>query len=128
MPNDLLHLVVGFFTADIEGASLAASIIVDNWKPISDKEPITWGIPEGPYLEKASQEGLQHFYQTCEILVEAGIQVKYIDMLINFEEIIENHDNLLKLNLLLCTASGFRSIRSFAARVIVKRFFIFCKE
>jgi hypothetical protein len=87
MPNDLLHLV-------LQLASLAASIIVDNWKPISDKEPITCGIPEGPYLEKASQEGLQHFYQTCEILVEAGIQVKYIDMLINFVEIIENDDNL----------------------------------
>ena len=85
---------VGFFTADIEGASLAASILVDDWKPTPDLEPIICGVPVGPYLEKAGHEGLQHFYQTCEILVEAGVQVKYIDMFINFEQITENHDNL----------------------------------
>jgi Asp-tRNA(Asn)/Glu-tRNA(Gln) amidotransferase A subunit family amidase len=85
---------VGFFCADIQGASLAASIMVDDWKSAQGQEPMICGVPVGPYLEKAGPEGLQHFHQTCDILVEAGVQVKYIDMLTNFEEIIENHDNL----------------------------------
>lgn len=85
---------VGFFTADVEGAGLAASILVENWEPKSDNEPIICGVPKGPYLEKASAEGLKHFYGICEILVEAGIQVKDIRALKNFEKIVENHDNL----------------------------------
>jgi Asp-tRNA(Asn)/Glu-tRNA(Gln) amidotransferase A subunit family amidase len=85
---------VGFFTADLEGASLAASVMVDNWKPIPDEEPIIFGVPEGPYLEKAGHQGLQHFYKTCEGLSKAGIQIKHIRALDNFDEIAEIHDNL----------------------------------
>jgi Asp-tRNA(Asn)/Glu-tRNA(Gln) amidotransferase A subunit family amidase len=99
---------VGFFTADIEGASLAASILIDDWKPTPGQEPIICGVPQGPYLEKASHQGLQHFHQTCEILVEAGIQVKYIDMLDNFEEITANHDNLCEAEFAIVHGEWFQ--------------------
>jgi Asp-tRNA(Asn)/Glu-tRNA(Gln) amidotransferase A subunit family amidase len=62
----------------------------------------------GPYLEKAGHQGLQHFHQTCEVLVEAGIQVKYIDMLINFEQIIENHDNLCEAEFAIVHGQRFQ--------------------
>ncbi len=99
---------VGFFTADIDGALLAASILLENWKPISDIEPLICGIPEGPYLEKASAEGLKHYKRTCEILVEAGFQVKYIDAFKNFEEIVENHDNLCEVEFAIVHRAWFQ--------------------
>jgi Asp-tRNA(Asn)/Glu-tRNA(Gln) amidotransferase A subunit family amidase len=104
---------VGFFTADIEGASLAASVMVDDWSSIDDQEPVIFGVPEGPYLEKAGQHGLQHFYQTCELLVEAGIQVKYIDMFKNFEQIIEYHDNLCDAEFAIVHGEWFQKYSEF---------------
>jgi Asp-tRNA(Asn)/Glu-tRNA(Gln) amidotransferase A subunit family amidase len=55
---------------------------------------LIYGIPEGPYLERADEEARNQFKQACDLLGEAGVQLKYIKMFENFEEIIEYGDKL----------------------------------
>jgi Asp-tRNA(Asn)/Glu-tRNA(Gln) amidotransferase A subunit family amidase len=62
---------VGVFTTDVAGAALAASLLCRDWKSeMLERKPV-FGIPEGPYLERASDEGLTHFRALCHRLREA---------------------------------------------------------
>jgi Asp-tRNA(Asn)/Glu-tRNA(Gln) amidotransferase A subunit family amidase len=85
---------VGFFTADVEGARLVASILCDGWSQRSDLSLPVLGIPEGPYLERASDEGLRHFRRMCDKLSEAGFEISSVHMFEDFEAIVERHETL----------------------------------
>ncbi len=86
---------VGFFTADVEGAMLVASIICQGWKEKQEPPPFVFAIPEGPYLEKASEEGMRHFRHVCDRLSGFGFDIRAIEMLSDFEEIAERHNALV---------------------------------
>lgn len=86
---------IGGFTRDVAGMQLAASVLVGDWRlEIGDleRERPSLGIPEGPYLEKASAEGLAHFRQTVEKLAEAGYTIQSIPVMADFEEIYARHN------------------------------------
>lgn len=85
---------VGFITADVEGATLAASILIDRWNPIDISESTIFGVPKGPYLERMSKEGIDHFNRTCKLLADAGVQIKFLEMFNNFKEIVAINDRL----------------------------------
>jgi Asp-tRNA(Asn)/Glu-tRNA(Gln) amidotransferase A subunit family amidase len=85
---------VGFFTGDVEGAGLAASILCQGWKQGAELSRPVFGIPEGPYLEKASEEGLSHFQRTCDKLSEAGFEISSVHMFEDFEAIVGRHETL----------------------------------
>jgi Asp-tRNA(Asn)/Glu-tRNA(Gln) amidotransferase A subunit family amidase len=87
---------VGFFTQDLDGLELAASVLCKDWVDIStgDEKP-TLGIPAGPYLEKATAEGREHFFKTAERLREAGFTVKTIEAMPDFDEIVVWHNDMV---------------------------------
>lgn len=87
---------VGFFTQDLDGLELAASVLCKDWVEISigDRKPAL-GIPAGPYLEKASAEGRKHFSQTVDRLREAGFTIKTIDAMPDFDEIVVWHNDMV---------------------------------
>lgn len=87
---------VGFFTQDLDGLELAASVLCKDWVEISigDRKPAL-GIPAGPYLEKASAEGRKHFFQTVDRLREAGFTIKTIDAMPDFDEIVVWHNDMV---------------------------------
>jgi Asp-tRNA(Asn)/Glu-tRNA(Gln) amidotransferase A subunit family amidase len=86
---------VGFFTGDVEGAGLVASILCQGWKQKFEPSRPVFGIPEGPYLEKTNEEGLNHFRRTCSKLSEAGFQINSIHMFKDFEAIVQRNGSLL---------------------------------
>ena len=86
---------VGFFTADVEGALLVASVLCEGWNQESALSQPVFGVPEGPYLKKADREGLDHFRRTCSRLSEAGLQIRPIDMFEDFDDIILRHRTLM---------------------------------
>ena len=51
----------------------------------------TLGIPEGPYLNRASAEMLAHFRGMCRKLAEAGYEIKPVSVMPDFEAIYERH-------------------------------------
>jgi Asp-tRNA(Asn)/Glu-tRNA(Gln) amidotransferase A subunit family amidase len=99
---------VGFFTADIDGAELAASILADGWRPVADSESFICGVPEGPYLERTTEEGLDHFYHTCKRLEEAGVHSKYLRAFENFDRIEACHYKLCEAEMAVVHRDWFR--------------------
>jgi Asp-tRNA(Asn)/Glu-tRNA(Gln) amidotransferase A subunit family amidase len=88
---------IGFFTADVAGAELAASVLLHNWSSSSNPfltRPVL-GIPEGPYLARASREGLTQFEMTCERLERAGYTLRRVNAMGNFDEIYRRHNLIL---------------------------------
>jgi len=80
---------VGLFTSDVAGAACVAAVLCSEWRPEatrgSGKRP-RLGIPEGPYLEQASAEGLAGFRAACDRLAAAGFEVKPVPAMPDFAD------------------------------------------
>lgn len=83
---------IGVFTADVAGAALAVSLLCRNWSPDTPIKKPVLGIPEGPYLARATEAGLAHFRATCRRLAEAGYEIKSVDAMPDFDDIRERHN------------------------------------
>jgi Asp-tRNA(Asn)/Glu-tRNA(Gln) amidotransferase A subunit family amidase len=87
---------VGFFTQDIDGLDLAASVLIPGWKGISTgRMEMNLGIPVGPYLEQADDAILDAFWQHVNRLEHAGITVKRIPMFADISTINRLHKNIV---------------------------------
>lgn len=82
---------VGFFTPGVAGVAAVAPLLCRQWQPTTAAEKPVLGIPEGPYLEHASEEGLAYFRATGTRLTAAGFTVKPVPALADFEQIYERH-------------------------------------
>ncbi len=81
----------GSFTADAGGAELFASLLCRGWKETEvDRRPVL-GVPEGPYLERASDEGLAIFNTTLERLADAGFAVESVPAFDDFARVEARH-------------------------------------
>lgn len=86
---------IGFFTRDAEGALLVASLLCRDWQePQVSGRPVL-GIPEGPYLDHAEPEGLDHFRATCRRLQEAGFEVRAVPAMTDFEDVRARHEAIV---------------------------------
>lgn len=84
---------IGFFTQDISGSELVASLLCDEWDselPKLNKKPV-FGIPEGKYLHQASKEILSAFWNEVEKLKQRDFIVKSIPAFTDIKEINKNH-------------------------------------
>jgi Asp-tRNA(Asn)/Glu-tRNA(Gln) amidotransferase A subunit family amidase len=86
---------VGFFTQDVQGAGLAASILCRKWNGSAHVEQPAFCVPEGPYLEKADSEGLSGFRETCRIIEAAGFRILRVGAMPDFEAIVRHHLRLI---------------------------------
>jgi len=68
---------IGFFTEDLEGTELAASVLCPPWKsvPVPSSLPVL-GVPTGPYLQQAEPEGLEAFERHLSKLEAMGCKIK----------------------------------------------------
>jgi Asp-tRNA(Asn)/Glu-tRNA(Gln) amidotransferase A subunit family amidase len=83
---------IGVFAVDVAGVRLAAGVLGGNWEVvIGNLGKPTLGIPEGPYLNRASAEMLAHFRGTCRRLAGAGYEIKPVNVMADFEAIYERH-------------------------------------
>lgn len=86
---------VGLFTRDLEGMALAASLLCHDWRESTTVEEPLIGIPDGPYIRRASQRCLDHLQGVMGRLLEAGFRIKLLKVMENFEEIAHRHHRLL---------------------------------
>ena len=83
---------VGCFTNDVAGMELVAGFLCQHWQlVVTEKKPVL-GIPEGLYLQRASEEGRMHFRQLCRRLHDAGFVVKSVEAMPDFAKIYERHN------------------------------------
>jgi len=93
---------VGFFTPDVETAKEVANVLMENWRigeldaSRAVSKPVL-GVPEGPYLESASAEGLEHFENVCKLL-STNYQLRHIPIMSDFQEIRARHDAIMSFD------------------------------
>ena len=83
---------IGFFAQDLAFAGAAASVICRDWQPqpLQVERPVL-GVPLGPYLQRASQEALDHFEATQQKLEQAGFEIRRVEAMPHFEQIAAQH-------------------------------------
>jgi Asp-tRNA(Asn)/Glu-tRNA(Gln) amidotransferase A subunit family amidase len=86
---------VGFFVQQASDVPIIAQLLCRDWRSVKAELRPALGIPEGPYLARASQEALNHFEETCRILDMAGFIVKHIPMMPDFDHIYERHNQIV---------------------------------
>jgi Asp-tRNA(Asn)/Glu-tRNA(Gln) amidotransferase A subunit family amidase len=89
---------VGIFTSDVAGMQLAASQLCRSWHKVEMQIPgdlPTLGVPEGPYLEQASAEGLVAFEHQLALLKKAGYTVRHVKVLEEIDTINRRHSRLV---------------------------------
>ena len=86
---------VGLFAQDAAGVALAASVMLDGWRPPDGAArggPMAvLGVPDGPYLEQAEPEALRAFEAQLARLEEAGCEVRHVAAFDDIEAIAERH-------------------------------------
>jgi Asp-tRNA(Asn)/Glu-tRNA(Gln) amidotransferase A subunit family amidase len=82
---------IGLFAASVAGAALAASVLVDDWRAEHPAHAPILGVPEGPYLAQAGQDGLRAFRDALEGLRRRGYQVLPVPAMPDFDSVRERH-------------------------------------
>lgn len=90
---------VGFFTKNMIGVDIVASILCNSWLPNEEKNTPILGVPEGPYLTQVPTESMDLFEMQIEKLVGAGFLIKRIPVLKNIKEINRLHTGLVMAEL-----------------------------
>jgi Asp-tRNA(Asn)/Glu-tRNA(Gln) amidotransferase A subunit family amidase len=80
---------VGLFAPDVLTAERGAAALLAPWRSAYPGGRPRLGIPEGPYLETARGEGLDHFRALCRKLADAGYEVVPVPALADFAEVAE---------------------------------------
>jgi Asp-tRNA(Asn)/Glu-tRNA(Gln) amidotransferase A subunit family amidase len=83
---------VGLFAVSVADAASSTRILISNWRSETRAHQPILGVPEGPYLQHASEEGLQHFRSACDHLRAAGYEIKSIPIMPDFEAIRLRHN------------------------------------
>jgi len=87
---------VGLFTQDVAGMRLAASAVCNGWnKSLTPEHKPVLGLPVGPYLQQASDEGLAALDEQVQTLQAAGYEVQEVPLFANIEEINQVHRQLI---------------------------------
>ena len=102
----------GFFTQDVAGVDLAASLLCDNWRRVEPAHKPVLGVPEGAYLAQASAEGLAAFERQLRLLAAAGYSVMRVAALEQIEAINRRHLTIVCAEMAQVHASWFAQYES----------------
>ena len=116
---------VGWFAATVADAAHMAIELVPNWT--ADDRPATaarqeaavagqqssvvLGIPDGPYLKRASDEGLAHFWAVVRRLEAAGVNMRPVPALADYDDIHQRHNDLVAYEAARTHAHWFEAFR-----------------
>ena len=102
----------GFFTQDVAGIDLVASLLCDNWQQVEPGHKPVLGVPEGAYLAQASAEGLAAYERQLRLLAEAGYSVIRVAALEQIEAINRRHQTIVCAEMAQVHASWFAQYES----------------
>jgi Asp-tRNA(Asn)/Glu-tRNA(Gln) amidotransferase A subunit family amidase len=81
---------IGYFARDVALAAVVANILCRDWDSRkSESGPPVLGVPLGPYLQKAGPEALDHFEAIQSKLEQAGFEIRRVEAMLNFDQIVE---------------------------------------
>ncbi len=79
---------LGWFTADVASATLAARLLYTDWRAdaVAASRPVL-GVPSERFLTEASEPARAAFARHLRILADAGYEIRRTDVFSDFEEI-----------------------------------------
>ncbi len=83
---------VGLLSADFETLSNLASILCRDWRPGEAKTGPVLGVPAGPYLLRADEEGQAQFEKDRPRLESAGFAIREVPMFADFDRVVSRHN------------------------------------
>jgi Asp-tRNA(Asn)/Glu-tRNA(Gln) amidotransferase A subunit family amidase len=86
---------VGTFTADVDGARIAASVLCDGWRGDVATRPPVLGVPDGPFLAQAEPAALEAFELQVAHLAARGLEVRRVPVLDDIAGIAHRHRQLM---------------------------------
>lgn len=108
---------VGMFTPDVNTMESAASVLCDDWDNSESKptSPPTIGVPQGTYLDHASEQAIENYEKQLEQLAESGCEIKRVPVpeFENFEELDKRHLLLTEAELIFVHQSWFDDFKPF---------------
>lgn len=82
---------IGWFAADMASIALAAAYLVDDWHRVEVGRLPVIGMPEGAYLEQASEDARAAYAAAAERLRAHGCELRTATPWPDFEEVRERH-------------------------------------
>jgi Asp-tRNA(Asn)/Glu-tRNA(Gln) amidotransferase A subunit family amidase len=103
---------VGCFAPDVQTAASAARVLCREWHepPAPLGRPVL-GVPEGPYLERASAGTGDWFTGVCAALAGAGFELRRIRTMLDYEEVCARHEIILSAEAARAHAAWFERYR-----------------
>lgn len=87
---------IGIFCNEIPTARTLLPVLIEDWSiPSEDIRKPVLGLPDNFYLKKADPTMQNHFMEDIEKLKSAGYKVVQLDVLDEFESLIERHNNIV---------------------------------
>ena len=87
---------IGFFTQDLAGTALAASVLCQPWRSVSAPATLpVLGVPTGPYLQQADPEGLLAFEQHLSKLETMGCTIRRVPALPHIGDLNNLHRRMV---------------------------------
>lgn len=108
---------VGWFTQDVAGSELAATVLCPEWTgtPDSPDRPPRIGVPKGSYLEQASRQGRTAFEEQLNRLEATGCAVRRVDIpaFRDFDALDRRHKRMVRAELAMVHDTWFDEYRAF---------------
>ncbi len=89
---------VGIFCKDPSGMETVMSVMIDDWQPYETKTSVrdtVLGIPEGPYMERLTENGRAFFEKQVKRLIRAGCNIKRVQAFSDFKKLEKDHRQLI---------------------------------
>lgn len=86
---------VGLFAPDVGGIELAASLLCRLWQEVLPGAQPVLGVPEGPFLDRATPMARAHFRAMCKKLHAAGFAVQSVLVMPDFDKIYDHHQAIV---------------------------------
>ncbi|KPL07539.1 hypothetical protein AMJ86_04220 [bacterium SM23_57] len=104
---------IGYFTPDASSAQYMAEVLCSGWRSTQpEKSKPVLGIPQGPYLQQATTEMLDHFHRVYFRLMKIGYQVKEVPAMRDFTEIYDRHNLIVAAEAAVVHKSWFEEFHN----------------
>lgn len=99
----------GWFTPGAADLALVASLLMPDWQAVTPQPDVlpVLGIPEGPYLARAAEEGRAALERHADALSAGGYTVRRVAAFDDFDGVYERHQLLTKAELAATHAPWF---------------------
>jgi Asp-tRNA(Asn)/Glu-tRNA(Gln) amidotransferase A subunit family amidase len=99
---------IGYFTQDVAGIALVASLLCSNWQTVTTEALPVLGVPDGPYLSQASEEARNVFETQLVLLQKAGYTVRRVPTFEDIEGVNQRHTRMVFSEMAEVHRSWFR--------------------